>query len=115
MPLARNGITLEHFHTALSFGPRIEDWKPLFLAATSAIVANSMETVAIQMLPSFLCRNDYERSIALQAIRVNTLKEAFELLSGSLDQPIDEFEALSLFRKTQWARGVPIEVFSINC
>ena len=41
------------------------------------------------MLPSFECRNDYERSIALQAIRENTLKEAFELLSGSLDQPIE--------------------------
>ena len=77
-------------------GQRIEDWMPLFLAATSALVANSTKKVAIQMLPSFVCRNDYERSIALQVIRENTLKEAFELLSDSLDQPIDEFEALSL-------------------
>ena len=37
----------------------IEDWQPLFIAATSTLVTNANEQVAIQMLPSLVCRNDY--------------------------------------------------------
>ena len=72
---------------------RIEDWQPLFIAATSAIVASSTKRIAIQMLSSFVCRNEYEQSTVLEAIKESTLKEAVELLSSSLDPPINEFEA----------------------
>ena len=32
----------------LTEGQRIEDWKPIFIAATSALVANSSQKVGIQ-------------------------------------------------------------------
>ena len=70
-------------------GQRIEGWQPLFLAATNALVANVNEKVAIQILPSFVCRNDYDQSTILQAIKETTLEEAFTLLCTSLDPPID--------------------------
>ena len=95
----------------LTEGQRIEDWQPLFIAATSSLVANANEKVAIQILPSFVCRNDYEQSTVLQAIKEETLRAAFTLLCASLDPPIDEFEAATLFRKMQWARGIRVEVF----
>ena len=95
----------------LTEGQRIEDWQPLFIAATSSLVANANEKVAIQILPSFVCRNYYEQSTVLQAIKEETLQAAFTLLCASLDPPIDEFEAATLFRKMQWARGIRVEVF----
>ena len=90
---------------------RIEDWQPLFIAATSSLVANSSEKAAIQILPSFICRSEYEQSTVLEAIKETTLKDAFTLLCESLDPPIDQFEAMTRYRKMQWARGVRIEVF----
>ena len=46
-----------------------------------------------------ICRNEYEQSIVLQAIKETALKDAFELLCASLDQPVDEFEAVTLLRR----------------
>ena len=90
---------------------RIEEWQPLFVAATSALVVTSTEKAAIQILPSFVCRNGYEQSTVLEAIKEETLEAAFALLRASLDLPIDQFEAMLSFRRMQWARGARIEVF----
>ena len=59
----------------LTEGQGIEEWKPIFIAATSALVVNASQKVAIQMLPSFVGRNQYEQSVILQAIQEETLEE----------------------------------------
>ena len=92
-------------------GQRLEDWKPLFVAATSTLVATSGERAAIQILPSLVCRDAFERATVLEAIKEETLAAAFETLEASIDTPIDEYEATARFRALVWARGVRVEVF----
>ena len=43
-------------------GQRIEDWQPLFVAATSTLVATAGEKAAVQILPSLVCRDAFERN-----------------------------------------------------
>ena len=87
---------------------RIEEWQPLFIAATGALVVTSTEKAAIQILPSFVCRNVYEHSTVLEAIKEETLEAEFALLCANLDPPVDQFEAMLSFRRMQWARGARI-------
>ena len=89
----------------------MEDWKPLFMAATSTLVALAGEKAAIQMLPSYLIRRDYEKAIALEAINEKTLEQAFSVLTENLDPPIDLYEATSRYRAMQWSVGERIDDF----
>ena len=91
---------------------RIEDWQPLFVAATSALAAPAGERAAILILPSYICRDEYEREIALIAIKEELLEAAFKVLGNALDPPIDEFEATARFLKMTWASGVRVEVYA---
>ena len=95
----------------LSGEQRVEDWKPLFMAATSTLVALAGEKAAIQMLPSYLIRRDYEKAIALEAINEETLEQAFSVLTENLDPPIDLYEATSRYRAMQWSVGERIDDF----
>ena len=61
----------------LTDGQRIEDWKPIFLATTSTLVASAGEKSAIQILPSLLVRHEYEKAICLEAIKEETLDATF--------------------------------------
>ena len=90
---------------------RVEEWQPLFVAATSSLAAQSGERAAVLILPSYVCRNEYERDTALLAIKEETIEAAFKVLCNALDPPIDELEATARFRSMSWARGVRIEVF----
>ena len=92
-------------------GERIEEWQPLFVAATSSLAAHAGEPAVIQILPSYVCRDEFERDTTLLAIKEETVEAAFKVLRNALDAPIDEFEATTRFRKMVWARGVRIEVF----
>ena len=92
-------------------GQRIDDWQPLFIAATSTLVATAGEKAAIQILPSLVCRDAFERATALESVKEETLEAAFKILHSSLDAPIDEYEATSRFRELTWARGTRVEVF----
>ena len=47
--------------------------------------ATAEEKAAIQKLPSFLTRHPYERCIALETIKEETLTAAFELVKLNLD------------------------------
>ena len=40
---------------------RVEDWQPLFVVATSPLAAHAGEKAAVLILPSYVCRNEYER------------------------------------------------------
>ena len=93
---------------------RIEDWQPLFVAATSALAAHAGEKAAVLILPSYLCRDDYERDVALLSIKEETIEAAFKVACKALDPPIDEFEATARFLKLTWARGVRGEVYATN-
>ena len=92
-------------------GERIEEWQPLFVAATSSLAAHAGEKAVIQILPSYVCRDEFERDTTLLAIKEESVEAAFKVLSNALDAPIDEFEATSRFRSMVWARGTRIEVF----
>ena len=96
----------------LNADERVEEWQPLFVAATSSLAAQSGERAAVLILPS-VCRNEYERDTALLAIKEETIETAFKVLCNALDPPIDELEAIARFRSMSWARGVRIEVFFI--
>ncbi|KAI6661455.1 hypothetical protein LOD99_13327 [Oopsacas minuta] len=90
---------------------RVEDWQSLFVAATSSLAAHAGEKAAILIFPSYVCRNEYEREIALIAIQEESIEAAFKILCNTLDSPIDEYEATARFRSKVWARGMRIEVF----
>ena len=92
-------------------GERIEEWQPLFVAATSALAAHAGDKAVIQILPSYVCRDEFERDTTLLAIKEESIEAAFKVLSNALDAPINEFDATSRFRSMVWARGAPIEVF----
>ena len=51
---------------------RVEDWQPLFVVATSPLAAHAGEKAAVLILPSYVCRNEYEREMAL--IAMNSFK-----------------------------------------
>ena len=42
---------------------RVEDWQPLFVVATSPLAAHAGEKAAVLILPSYVCRNEYEREM----------------------------------------------------
>ena len=50
-------------------GERIEEWQPLFVAATSSLAAHTGEPAVVQILPSYVGRDEYERDITLLAIK----------------------------------------------
>ena len=74
---------------------RIEDWQPLFTASTSSLAAHAGEKAVVQIIPSYVCRNEFERDTALLALKEETIVAAFKILRNTLDPPIDEFEATS--------------------
>ena len=72
-------------------GERIEEWQPLFVAATSALAAHAGDKAVIQILPSYVCRDEFERDTTLLAIKEESIEAAFKVLSNALDAPINEF------------------------
>ena len=96
---------------ALKPEERIEDWQPLFVAATSALAVQAGQQAVVQMLPSFVCRDEYEKDVTLLAIKEESIEAAFKVLQNALDSPIDEFEATARFRSMVWARWVRIVVY----
>ena len=95
----------------LSEFQRIEDWQPIFIAATSALVASAGEKAATQMLPSFLIRHTYERAIVLEALKEETLTAAFNVLRLNLDPVVDIYEASLRYRGMTWSVGERIDDF----
>ena len=90
---------------------RIEDWQPLFTAATSSLAAHAGEKAVVQIMPSYVCRNEFERDTASLALKEETIVAAFKIFRNTLDPPIDEFEATSRVCSMIWGRGTRVEVF----
>ena len=66
---------------------RIEDWEPLFRAAVGHIISQGEAGVKteISMLPAFVCRRFVEIEVSKEAVKCDTLDDAFKLLKDTLD------------------------------
>ena len=95
----------------LKANERIADWQPLFMAATSALAAHAGQKAVVQILPSYGCRDEFERDTTLIAIEEETIEAAFKILCNTLDPPIDEFESTARVCSMVWGRGTRVEVF----
>ena len=60
------------------------------MAATSSLAAHAGEKAAVLILPSYVCRKEYEREMALIAIKEEPIEAAFKILCNTLHSPIDE-------------------------
>ena len=85
-------------------GQKVE-WEPLFRAAVGSLVGSANEKVAVQLLAAYLSRREAERSLALEAIKRDTLDEAFKLLKDNLDPPDDVYEATQKYYAMEWSSG----------
>ena len=75
-------------------GDRISDWKPLFKAAVTPLLARENgEQLAIGLLPGHVNRRRAEKELVQEAVQQTTLDAAFTLLE-TLDDVIDPYEAL---------------------
>ena len=90
-------------------GDRISDWKPLFKAAVTPLLAQTDgELLAIGLLPGHVNRRGEE--LVQEAVQQTTLDAAFELLE-TLDDVIDPYEALQKLCRRNWVQGVHIDDF----
>ena len=95
----------------LSCGQRISDWEPVFKAAvTSLLVQTGGERLAIGLLPGYVNRRVAEVELVKEAVKANTLNDAFELLK-TLDDHVDPYEAMQKLCRADWYRGVHIDDF----
>ena len=95
-------------------GQKIEEWEPLFRAAVSSLVATTSEKAAIQLLPAYLSRLVVERTLALEAIKRDTLDDAFKLLKDNLDPPDDIYEATRRYYSMEWSCGEFVDDFWVR-
>ena len=74
-------------------GDRIRDWRPVFKAAVTPLLAKENgQALAIGLLPGHVNHRTTERELVVDAIKKTTLDEAFELCT--LDDPIDAYQAM---------------------
>ena len=95
-------------------GQKVEEWEPLFRAAVGSLVASANEKAAVQLLPAYLSRREAERSLALEAIKRDTLDEAFKLLKDNLDPPDDVYEATRKYYAMEWSSGELVDDFWVR-
>ena len=76
-------------------GQKIADWEPKFRAS----VISLEERAAVRLLPVYVNRGMLEERVVLDAIKKETLDDAFQLLKNKLDPAIDIFEATDRFRQ----------------
>ena len=95
----------------LKTGMRIDEWEPLFRAATtSLLVQENGESLVIGLLPAYINRRPAEVEIVKEAIRKTTIDESFELLR-TLDDPIDKYAMMQSLCKADWTPGTAIDDF----
>ena len=95
---------------------RIEDWKPLFQAATAGLRATKGGVLkALQMLPNYVNRTYAERRLVVEVIEENkeaaSLDVAFATLIKQIVPPKDPHRGLRELRKTDWQAGESVDDF----
>ena len=92
-------------------GDRISDWKPLFKAAVTPLLARENgEQLAIGLLPGHVNLRRAEKELVQEAVQQTTLDAAFTLLE-TLDDVIDPYEALQKLCRRNWLHGIHIDDF----
>ena len=99
---------------------RIEDWKPLFQAATAGLRTTEGGVLkALQMLPNYVNRTYAERRSIVEVIEENkeaaSLDVAFATLIKQIDPPKDPHRGLRELRKTDWQAGESVDDFFTAC
>lgn len=95
-------------------GQKIEEWEPLFRAAVSSLVATANKKAAVQLLPAYVSRREVERALTLEAIKKDTLDEAFKLLKDNLNPPDDVYEATRKYYTMEWSSGEFVNDFWVR-
>ena len=92
-------------------GDRIGDWRPVFKAAVTSLLAQENgEKLAIGLLPGYVNRRIAEKELVQDAVKLDSLDEAFDLLV-TLDDPIDQYEAMQKLCRRNCLHGVHVDDF----
>ena len=92
-------------------GERIEDWQPLFTAAVTTLLARpGGEKLALELLPGYVRRRPAEVELVREVTELESLEDAFKLLK-TLDDPVDQYEAMQGLCRADWLRGKHIDDF----
>ena len=90
---------------------RIDEWEPLFRAAVTGLLTHENgETLAIGLLPSHVNRRTAEVELCKEIVQLQTLDEAFALLT-TLDDPVDKYEMMQKLCRADWVPGTAIDDF----
>ena len=65
----------------------------------------------MKLLPVHGNRREYERGIVLEAIREDSLDDAFALLRENLDPPVDIYESSRRYYTLVWACGNYVDYY----
>ena len=99
---------------ALQPEERIEDWKPLFKAGVSTLLARGQEgeALAVGLLPAYINRRTAERELVREILSdCSTLDSAFEVLISTLDPPVDKYQHMQEMCRLGWVPGVQVDDF----
>ena len=99
---------------ALQPEERIEDWKPLFKAGVSTLLARGQEgeALAVGLLPAYINRRTAERELVREILSdCSTLDSAFAVLISTLDPPVDKYQHLQEMCRLDWVPGVQVDDF----
>lgn len=99
---------------ALRAGDRIDEWKPLFVAGVSTLLAQgkSGQALAVGMLPAYLNRRPAERELVRQVVKdCDSVDEAFRILISTLDPPLDKYQCMQEMCRLDWVPGVQVDDF----
>ena len=92
-------------------GERIEDWQPLFTAVVTTLLARpGGEKLVLGLLPGYVRRRSAEVELVREAIELESLEDAFKLLK-TLEDPVDQYEAMQGLCRADWLRGKHINDF----
>ena len=93
---------------------RIDDWKALFKAGVGTLLARGTEgeKLAIGLLPAYINRRTAERELVREVLSdCSELDAAFDVLSSTLDPPVDKYQYMQEMCRLDWVPGVQVDDF----
>ena len=93
----------------------LAEYEPLFCAAVSTLtVTEEGRKAVIRLLPAYVGRREVERVVALEAIKKDTLDEAFKVLKDHLDPPVDVYQATRRYYRMDWSCGEQVNDYFVK-
>ena len=99
---------------ALKPDERINDWNALFKAGVGTLLARGTEgeKLAIGLLPAYINRRTAERELVREVLSdCSELDAAFDVLSSTLDPPVDKYQYMQEMCRLDWVPGVQVDDF----